>query len=241
MKFYYELADWWHLMSAPEEYEAEAGIFWEIITRHKADVKTALELGSGGGNNAFHLKHKCAFTLSDISPAMIQKSQEINPECAHHVGDMRTLDLQQTFDLVFIHDAIMFLTSEEDLLRVFEVAKKHLNPGGLLFITPDFFKETFVPSTDCDGQDDGHRSLRYLEWYYDKDPDDSVFEVEYVYLLKNGNEPTQCLHETYQEGLFSKITWERLLKQSGFEVIFEPIQHTGLEDMTFYGIVGKMN
>ncbi|HMQ63616.1 MAG TPA: hypothetical protein PKE06_23230 [Flavilitoribacter sp.] len=52
MKLYQELATWWHLFSSPADYAEEAGLYWDIIARHKPDIRTALELGSGGGNNA---------------------------------------------------------------------------------------------------------------------------------------------------------------------------------------------
>ena len=184
MKFYEELAEWWPFLSAPEDYAEEANLYWDIITRYHGDIRNALELGCGGGNNASHLKQKCTWTLTDISPAMIEVSRRLNPECEHIVSDMRTLDLNRTFDLVFIHDAIMFITTPEDLEKVFRTAKKHLKPGGLLFIAPDFFKETFRPSTSHGGHDDGYRSIRYLEWTQDADPADNLFETEYAYLLR---------------------------------------------------------
>ena len=75
MKLYHELANWWHLLSAPEEYAEEAGLYWEVISKYKTNIKNALELGSGGGNNAYHLKQKCNFTLTDLSPEMISISK----------------------------------------------------------------------------------------------------------------------------------------------------------------------
>ena len=184
MKLYHELATWWPLLSAPADYAEEAELYWRIISQYKPDIEDALELGSGGGNNAFHLKKKCRFILTDISPEMIRVSRELNPDCEHFVGDMRGIGLNRQFDLVFIHDAIMFITTEEDLEKVFRTARKHLKPGGLLFIAPDFFKETFRPSTSHGGHDDGHRSIRYLEWTQDADPADNLFETEYAYLLR---------------------------------------------------------
>ena len=68
---------------------------------------TLLELGSGGGNNASHLKARFNCTLTDISPDMLALSRTLNPECEHLEGDMRTLRLGRTFDVVFIHDAIV--------------------------------------------------------------------------------------------------------------------------------------
>lgn len=238
MKLYNELAGWWHLLSSPADYAEEAGLYWEIISKYKQGIKHALELGSGGGNNAFHLKKKCKFTLTDISAAMIKISQGLNPECEHFTGDMRTIHLNQVFDLVFIHDAIMSITTEQDLEKVFNVAKKHLKPGGILFIAPDFFKETFVPSTGHGGHDDESRSIRYLEWTYDRNPEDNIVETEYAYLMRSREGETICEHDKSTEGIFSKKTWEELLAKTGFEATFELIEHSELAPGSYYGIVG---
>lgn len=239
MKLYNELAGWWHLLSSPEDYAEEAGLYWNIISKYKTGIINALELGSGGGNNAFYLKQKCKFTLTDLSPEMIKVSQQLNPECDHYIGDMRSINLNQTFDLVFIHDAIMYMTTEADLLQVFNNAHKHLNPDGILFIVPDFFNETFSSKTSHGGHDGDHKSIRYLEWTYDKDPDDTIVETEYVYLLKDKDDKVTCVHDSTKEGIFAKVTWERLLTKAGFDVIFEPIAHSELEPESYYGIVGR--
>ncbi|MHC4615594.1 MAG: class I SAM-dependent methyltransferase, partial [Planctomycetota bacterium] len=56
-----------------------------------------LELGSGGGNNASHLKKWFDMTLVDLSPHMLEVSRALNPECSHQQGDMRTVRLGTLF------------------------------------------------------------------------------------------------------------------------------------------------
>ncbi len=238
MKLYQELADWWPLLSAPQDYEEEAHLFQKIIAKHKKDVQHVLELGSGGGNNASYLKKYYNMTLSDLSSNMIRISKRLNPECDHIVGDMRALKLNKTFDCVFIHDAIMYITSEKDLVRVFEVAHHHLNKEGILFIVPDFFKETFQPHTSHGGHDEPGRGLRYLEWTSDKNSDDNLVETEYVYILKGDGKETKVIHDPITEGIFSQSVWLQLLQGVGFEVSFEVINHTEVESNTYIGIIG---
>lgn len=239
MKLYQELAEWWPLLSAPEEYAEEARLYWEIISRYKRDIQTALELGSGGGNNAFHLKKYCRWTLTDLSPQMLEVSRKLNPECQHVVSDMRSLELREQFDLVFIHDAISYLTSEKDLSQVFQVAFSHLKPGGLLFVTPDFFTETFRPSTNCGGYDQDGKGLRYLEWSYDSDPHDQRVEVEYAYIFRDASGRVQSLHESTINGLFPQDTWKQLMQGVGFKVSIEPVPHSQFEPGTYFALVGK--
>jgi hypothetical protein len=93
---------------------------------------------------------------------MLDVSRALNPECEHVEGDMRTVRLERTFDAVFIHDAIAFLTTERDLAAAIETAFIHCRPGGVALLAPDDFQETFVSSTEVGGTDGDGRSLRYL-------------------------------------------------------------------------------
>ena len=107
-KLYFELSSWYHLLSSPSDYGEEAEFVRSLIAGASAiPPVTVLELGSGGGNNASHLKAHFKLTLADLSEGMLDLSRRLNPECEHIHGDMRTLRLDRLFDAVFIHDAIM--------------------------------------------------------------------------------------------------------------------------------------
>ena len=80
---YTEIADWFHLLTAPEDYAEEAEIYRNTIRRFALQAHTLLELGSGGGNNASHLKQHFSLTLVELSPEMIKLSQRLNPELEH--------------------------------------------------------------------------------------------------------------------------------------------------------------
>ncbi len=156
MKLYSELACWWPLLSPPEEYAEEAGIYartFREVARGK--VASVLELGSGGGNNALFLARDFDLTLVDISPEMLAVSRELNPDCEHIQGDMLSLRLDRAFDAVFIHDAIIYMTTEEQLREVLATAAAHCRKGGALLVMPDHTKETFVATTGCGGVDAG--------------------------------------------------------------------------------------
>lgn len=115
-KLYSELASWFHLLTAPEDYAVEAETYRRVLVEASASpVDTLLEIGSGGGNNASHLKAHFRMTLVDRSPQMLAASRALNPECEHLEGDMRSVRLGRLFDAVFIHDAIAYVTAEDDL------------------------------------------------------------------------------------------------------------------------------
>ena len=94
MKMYAELAAWWPLLSPPSHYDEEAAdLLPTLMSAADAPPRTLLELGCGGGSLASHLKGHLQLTLSDVSPQMLAISRQVNPECEHVLGDMRSLDL----------------------------------------------------------------------------------------------------------------------------------------------------
>lgn len=245
MRLYDELASWWPLLSAVEDYEEEAGLYARALLDHAGGpLKTMLELGSGGGHNAFYLKARFDMTLADLSEGMLEASRSLNPECAHAQGDMRTLRLDRTFDSVFVHDAVMYMTTVADLKAAMETAFVHCRPGGVVLFAPDYVRETFRPSTDCGGEDgpadrDGPgRSMRYLEWTWDPDPADSTYIVDYVYALREGNAEPRVVHDRHTEGLFARQTWMDTLRAVGFVPHRVPWEHSELEPGTYEGFVG---
>ena len=135
--FYDHLADWWPVISPVSHYAGECSEFLGILKARRPQAQTLLELGSGGGHVAFHLKSDLDCTLSDLSPAMLEVSRRLNPGCLHIQGDMRTLDLDRHFDIVLAHDAIAYMTCEADLRAAFATAHRHLAPGGLALFIPD--------------------------------------------------------------------------------------------------------
>lgn len=213
-KLYTELAGWWQLVSPTEDYANEAAFFKELFRAE--DAKTVLELGSGGGNVAWFLKGDFTLTLTDISVAMLAESKKQNPELEHVEGDMRELRLGRTFDGVLIHDAIMYMTSEEDLRAALHTAYEHCKPGGVVVIVPDWVAETFRPHTTHEGEDAGERGVRSLEWIWDADPNDTKVNYELILALKEGDE-LRTVVDRHVVGVFSRATWVRLLEDVGFE------------------------
>jgi SAM-dependent methyltransferase len=219
MKLYGELADWWPTFSTPQEYRKEAAFFARALTRSgDPPPRRVLELGSGGGNNAFHLKKKFAMTLVDLSPHMLAVSQALNPECEHQEGDIRTIRLGRTFDAVFVYDAICHMTNEADLRAVMRTAFEHLRPRGVALFVPDFVRETFVENTDHGGNDTTRGSVRFLQWTTDPDSRDTTYVVDFAILIRDAESQTRLVHDRHTYGLFPRATWRRLLREAGFEL-----------------------
>ena len=224
-KLYGDLAPWWPLLSAPAEYAEEAALFRRLLHEAcDAPPRTLLELGSGGGNTASHLKAHFRLTLVDRAPAMLAVSRALNPECEHVEGDMRSVRLGRLFDAVLVHDAVMYLTGEHDLRQAMETCFVHCQAGGATLFAPDYVRESFRPSTDHGGHDGPGRGLRYLEWVWDPDPDDTTYIADFAYLLREADGGVQVEQDRHVCGLFGRDDWLRLLRAVGFrpQVVPDP-------------------
>lgn len=230
-RFYTDLAPWWPLISPSEDYLSEATYFRTLLGSVAPGIREVLELGSGGGHNAVHLREQFEMTLVDLSPDMLALSRGINPACDHRCGDMRTVRLDRTFDAVFIHDAIAYMTTEVDLRAAMTTAFVHCRPGGVALLVPDETRETLELGTDHGGSDhpDG-RGVRFLAWSWDPDPDDDSVLTVYAFLLRSADGSIRTVHETHQSGLFTVATWTRLLEEVGF--IVEVVTEVTDEDRT---------
>jgi SAM-dependent methyltransferase len=218
-RLYGEFADWWLLMSPPVHYVEEAqDLLRRLKAFHQGSATTMLELGSGGGSLAYHLKRDFALTLTDLSPGMLGVNRAVNPECEHYLGDMRALRLDRTFDVVLIHDAVMYMTTPHDLQAALQTAAVHCREGGTVVVLPDYVKETFEPGTDSCGEDgDDGRALRCLEWVWDPNPADNTYVADYVYALRSPDGHVVVEHDRHVEGLFSREQWIEWFHEAGIE------------------------
>ncbi len=214
MKLYSAYADWFRLLTPPSDYKREAAIHAKLLLKHAPRrPRTLLELGSGGGHNASHLRRRFKMTLVDLSPAMLRASRRLNPGIEHLIGDMRTLRLRRTFDAVFIHDAIMHLTSERDLRRAVATAFAHLRPGGVALFAPDYVRDSFEPTVDSGSSKQGGREVRWIGW-------DVAGQATLAYYMI-GPKPgvMRGVVERFRFGLFTRATWMRVLRDAGFRPI----------------------
>ena len=239
MKLYQKYAEWWPLLSAPEEYEEEATIYSDRLqTACQTPPKTLLELGSGGGNNAFYMKHHFNITCVDLAEPMLAVSRRLNPECEHLVGDMRTVRLNRFFDAVFIHDAIGYMTSLEDLAQALQTAYAHCRPGGAALFVPDYTAETFRSATHHGGHDGPDQSLRYLQWDHQPEPQRAQYRIDFTYLLQEGGH-VQAIHDTHYCGLFTRAQWFEQLDQAGFSPEVETLECDEFEVGYYQLFIGK--
>ncbi len=240
-RLYHDLADLWPLFSPPEEYADEAEIYLEVLRSKLGPARhTILELGVGGGHLLSHLTAKYDAVAVDLSQKMLALSHRLNPTVQHHLGDMRSIRLNTLFDAVLIHDAIDYMLTEADVAAALATARSHLNPGGILLLAPDWFRETYPGKhTMTWHQDHGNIILDVAEHLPDVALDSTIVESTFVFTLRKRGQVT-VEHDHHTTGLFSRDAWFRLLAEAGFKADFidMPTCKGGYGGNLFVGVLG---
>ncbi len=223
MRLYSELAWLWPLSGGPDDYAN----FCDHVVRlvrvpSQIPVHSLLNIGCGGGNNAFNFKRHYAITGLDLSPPMLAHAKKLNPECEFFEGDMRSFSLGRTFDAVLMDDGLSYMKSREDLEAAFERAYQHLKPGGVLVATPDDTTETFLQNRVAVTPGTGARKadnieVAYIENYFDPDPTDEHYELTMVFLIREDNQ-LRVETDHHKIGLFPLEVWRDTLERVGFRI-----------------------
>lgn len=233
-RLYKDLAWLWPIWEDVGVYKKESENIAKLIKKHaKIKVYSLLDMGCGGGKNAFHLKKYFAVTGIDISQAMLKNAKRLNSECKFHLADMRNVDLRSQFDSVFINDSIIYMTTKRDLLKVFRCACKHLKAGGVMITHPDECKERFKQNqTNIWTSKTNDMDITFIENQYDPNPNDDTFEKALVYLIRKKGK-LRVENDLHVCGLFGLDVWRKSLKQVGFGVHEDIVDKTAEELPTF--------
>jgi SAM-dependent methyltransferase len=227
---YHAEAGWFHLLTAPADYEEEATFYFaEILNALGRKPRSWLELGSGGGNNASHYKRwvEGEVVLSDRSAEMIALSRGINPELEHIQGDMLTVDIGRQFDVVFVHDAAAYLTTVEQARQLAANCFRHCAAGGLAMICPDHTAENIVFETDHGGHDGDGRAMRYLEWMTPGPPGTFEYVVDYAYVYHEDGKSPRVALDRHTCGALPRQAWLDALIEAGFTTALgKPLVHS---------------
>jgi hypothetical protein len=168
---------------------------------------------------------------------MREVSRALNPECAHLPGDMRDVRLGRTFDAVFVHDAVDYMSTEEDLRAALATVASHLAPGGAALVAPDATAETFEEGTEHGGGEDGSgRRARYLQWTLPPEPGGTSYAVHYAFLLREPDGNARAVHDVHRCGVFGRATWLRLFGEVGLSVTLVPRSIEGVEYDSFVAL-----
>lgn len=160
------------------------------------------------------------YTSSMLDQANM-KASEAELEIRFVEADIRTLNLQEKYDLIFIpFNSIHHLYKNEDLFKVFDVVKKHLKDGGLFLL--DCFNPNIRYIVESEKEqkevaayttDDGREVLIKQTMRYETKT--QINRIEWHYFINGAFNSTQNLDMRmfFPQELDSYLEW------NGFEII----------------------
>ncbi|WP_077296764.1 class I SAM-dependent methyltransferase [Virgibacillus pantothenticus] len=228
-RLYSDLAKLWPFVTSVDDYKEQSKYWISLIDKNiNKERPKILDLGVGGGKHQSHYSHLYDITAIDLSEEMLFHSRKLNPTTKHLLGDMRTIRLEERFDVVLMHDAISYMTNKKDLYKAIHTAYIHLKDGGILIISPDFYKETFKDNSIFHStQSINGSKVTFVEYIHDVNPDDTIVETIMMFLIHNKENKVVIEEDRHELGLFKKSTWFELLFQVGFEIEEVPYVKNG--------------
>ncbi len=102
----------------------------------KKSPSSILDIACGTGRDIRSLHRECENCVGvDILPQMIDFAKTKAPAIKFNVGDMRSIRLNRTFDVILCFgSALLYALSNEDLDHTFETFTSHSHTGSLLII-----------------------------------------------------------------------------------------------------------
>lgn len=147
MSVFKSYSRYYNLLYQDKNYAGEAAYINSLIARHLPGAARILDLGCGTGRHCFLLAEMgYEVTGVDMSAEMLAvanarlASQSVQPAppdphpplVSFHRGDIRTVRLGRTFDLVVsLFHVMSYQTTNDDLAAAFATARSHLKPGGV--------------------------------------------------------------------------------------------------------------
>ena len=136
MTVFSEYARYYDLLYRDKDYAGEAEYVHGLIQTHAPRAKSILNLGCGSGRHDRELVKK-GYTVTgvDLSEEMLaaaRNATQPNSALAYVQGDVRTIQLANTFDVIIsLFHVMSYQTTNQGLLAAFETARHHLKHGGI--------------------------------------------------------------------------------------------------------------
>lgn len=132
-------ADIYDAIYSYKDYEAEAISFLQIAEETLGrPPDSLLDMGCGTGKHLELFARRVPVVAGvEINPTYLDKARRLLPDLRLEQGDIRTANLNQTFDVVTCLFAVIgYMTTTEQLQKAITNMARHLNPGGLLIVEP---------------------------------------------------------------------------------------------------------
>ncbi len=218
--FYSRLAKYYDQMYSFIDYQGNATKLHKIIQQYrKSSGSSLLDIACGTGTHIKHLMGKYQATGLDLSKEMLGIAQEKCKDIEFIQGNMVTMDLGRSFDVITcLFGSIGYLTTHDDLVKAINTFSKHLVQGGVVIIEPIFTLETAR---------DGSMGIICLDLpeikiartNVSRKEDDLVY-LDFHFLISTKENGTEHFVDPSPMGVFSRDTYLQLMQESGLSTSF---------------------
>jgi SAM-dependent methyltransferase len=238
---------YYNLLYQDKDYAGEAAYVSSLIGKHLPGTTSILDLGCGTGRHDLLLA-EMGFNVTgvDMSKEMLvvanaqlascsSQPSTLNPQApliSFHQGDIRTVRLESTFDVVIsLFHVMSYQTTNDDLAAAFATARAHLKPGGIFI-----FDCWYGPAVLSDRPVVRVKRLENTEIALTRIvepvmlPNENLVELNYhVMARKKKSGVVEEVQETHRMRYLFRPEIELLLQKSGMSIVESSEWMTGQE------------
>lgn len=198
------------------DHKKESEFIKWAVDKHKPNAgQDLLDVACGTGRHAYFLKNDFKILGVDLNPEMLKIARKKLPEVEFIEGDMKELDLKQSFDVVIcMFSAMNYNTTLEELETTLTNFYNHLKEGGVLIFDLGINKENWIEglvSMDTVAEKD-LKLARICQSHLE----DGIFNLNFVFLVKENGKLDFDIDQ-HELGVFSiETVWESM-EDIGFE------------------------
>lgn len=217
-------SQYYDLLYKEKDYKAEAEYVVKALRTINPSTSTIIELGSGTGNHAQYLSEQGFKVLGvEKSGDMVSIAKEKNiKNYFPNIGDITSFNMKEKVDAVIsLFHVISYLTNNEELIKCFLLANKHLNQGGIFLFDIWYSPAVYVlkPETRIKRLENEQLEITRIAEpiiHYNE----SVVNVNYEVIIKHKlNNFVTTLKETHPMRHFSINEIKLLAQMTGFEIV----------------------
>lgn len=136
---YNKTAEFYDKVYSFKDYTEEVQRIRKLISLELPSAQSLLDVACGTAEHAKHLSSEYSIDGIDLQPEFVEIASKKVPGGTFKVADMRSFDMGKTYDVIqCLFSSIGYLLKEEDVIQALECFKRHLNPGGVIFVEPWF-------------------------------------------------------------------------------------------------------
>jgi len=223
---YQKSSEWYDLIYRWKDYPAEVELLRQWINTYATiEPTTLLDVACGTGAHLIHFNEHFTCEGVDISTEQLAVARTRLPDVPLHHADMRTFDLQKTFDVVTcLFSSIGYMHSIDDLHLALANMARHVNRGGVVIVEPWFAPDVFVSGhLSANFIDEPHVKLARMS-YNLVEGRMSIMDMHHLVVTRNGVEHFVEHHEMM---LFTQDEYLSAFEACGLNVAFEAEGLTG--------------